>query len=656
MVVKPSYILYDSQKKMTIDGVNFLRDDNLRYLLQEGPTGMGKTVVLLMLAMHWNSKEKRNVIYFSREHEQIRQCISDLRELIRVNDHDVHAVHIAGRSFSCLRPEVIELEDEDEKLIACEELHTVICNYSQIVSSMERSKPPSGHIYTLLPQYRDMYYQFDVQTGDTAIGNLNSRTHLEITSLDDIVDELFTDGIATNEVVMEVATKYLICPRKLQNLAMKHANIIFAPYNYMVIPRIVIKEEHEYLYIIDEAHNLDQNLTSMQSFQISKTTMQSFIEAIYSRYAGEDAFIQATETVMYQLGNIFEHDTELMGDALRDVLKQIDNESFDIMEAHINMYVRRGIRRRVITQQQVDSMERIPRSFITMQKFMQSMRRVMENKNSAIIKVEDTNIYIRFVDTDVIFTLATQPAKKVIVASGTLYPKFMQMYLGMLEIMTKCAKYDPPHTRLGGTGQIVSKVDGVALNTRYADRSIQKFVSIAKVISEIYNNNPAGTLVFLPSYSYLSGVAEMLSSTYNITVYKHKDVDQYREKIADGERALFMTAFRGHGSEGWNFPDNQSRAIILCGTPYLPIKDIMVNAQMEYYTNKHGKKLGSVWYKQKAVLWLIQAFGRGIRHKDDWCRVYFLDDRIHQMKRFFPQWVKSAINWRPKVWTGSYGR
>ena len=657
MVIKPPYNLYKQQKEYITDGIDFLKAIDQLYLLQEGPTGMGKTVCNLMEALYWITKDRHRVIYFSREHEQINQCITDLSMLLRINETEVKAVHIAGRSISCIRPEVLELTDEEEQLITCEELHTTMCNYSDIRATMEQRTPDSNCIYTFKPEYKSLYYQFDVTTGDTAVSSITIDQHLEQTNVDDIVDELFQTGLATNDVILQCAEKYIICPRKLQDLAMKKANIIFAPYNYLVLTRVPIFEREKYLFIIDEAHNLDQNLLQMQSFKIHKTTFQRFLEVVDQRYRGEASFLQATELLMRQLANMFSTDREFIGQELKNALKQIDKHSFNVVHSFVNMYARRGVRTRTIhrtEESREEGYQRVSKALLSMQRFCASLEKMFPHPETGIIKIENQYVYLRFVNVDDIFHEATCKAKKVIISSGTLYPKYMAKYLGVPMDKTIIKTYEPPHTRLNGVGQIIASVDKETLNTRYAERSLKKFLAIAKVIAEIYNNNLHGTLVFFPSYTYMNGVTEILKGEHNIQIHTAKTIGDYRNNIAIGERAMFMTAFRGKGSEGWNFPDNQSRAIILVGTPYMPM-DIMVKAQMEYYDSLHPN-LGQTWYKQKAVLWLMQSFGRGIRHKDDWTKVYFLDDRIQSLKRYFVQWVKRAIIWRPKHWSGAHGR
>jgi Rad3-related DNA helicase len=68
--------------------------------------------------------------------------------------------------------------------------------------------------------------------------------------------------------------------------------------------------------------------------------------------------------------------------------------------------------------------------------------------------------------------------------------------------------------------------------------------------------------------------------------------------------------------EGIDLFDNICRFIIFAKVPYLSLGDKFVKAKMNI---NHG------WYQWKSVLSLIQGFGRGIRHKEDYCCGYILD-------------------------------
>ena len=166
-MVNSPYDLYNTQKDYVNDVVHFLEDeinkrDNtlipttsnkfenaepIKYILQEGPTGMGKTVVNLMGALYWIERKGGRVVYFSREHAQIRQCLEDLKKLEQVNPHiPIRAVHIAGTSHACLVDEVKNCKDYDEQQVLCDTYDQHICDYSTMLQTADGGKVSSKYI------------------------------------------------------------------------------------------------------------------------------------------------------------------------------------------------------------------------------------------------------------------------------------------------------------------------------------------------------------------------------------------------------------------------------------------------------------------------------------------------------------------------------
>ena len=67
--------------------------------------------------------------------------------------------------------------------------------------------------------------------------------------------------------------------------------------------------------------------------------------------------------------------------------------------------------------------------------------------------------------------------------------------------------------------------------------------------------------------------------------------------------------------------------------------------------NDRIKKLASIdqrWYVSQMFSTLIQACGRGVRTKDDWCDTYILDGSIirliHQYKDILPEYFLKRIH------------
>ena len=71
--------------------------------------------------------------------------------------------------------------------------------------------------------------------------------------------------------------------------------------------------------------------------------------------------------------------------------------------------------------------------------------------------------------------------------------------------------------------------------------------------------------------------------------------------------------------EGLNFPDDLCRFQICIKVPYAYLGSEYVKKKKDYIDG---------WYVYDATTKICQGIGRGVRHKDDWCKTYILDGCI----------------------------
>jgi regulator of telomere elongation helicase 1 len=131
---------------------------------------------------------------------------------------------------------------------------------------------------------------------------------------------------------------------------------------------------------------------------------------------------------------------------------------------------------------------------------------------------------------------------------------------------------------------------------------------------------------------------------------------------------ILMGVCRGKISEGIDFADEQSRAVVITGLPFPPSHDTKVKMKREYLDNirtqsskkasenggfaltkaskSHNDKLsGNEWYAQQAHRAVNQAIGRVIRNRNDYGAVLLLDSRFDQ-----PQNQQGLSKWlRPHI-------
>ena len=71
--------------------------------------------------------------------------------------------------------------------------------------------------------------------------------------------------------------------------------------------------------------------------------------------------------------------------------------------------------------------------------------------------------------------------------------------------------------------------------------------------------------------------------------------------------------------EGLNFPDDMCRFQICIKVPYAYLGSDYIVKKMKYIDG---------WYIYDAITKICQGIGRGVRHKNDWCKTYILDGCI----------------------------
>ena len=83
--------------------------------------------------------------------------------------------------------------------------------------------------------------------------------------------------------------------------------------------------------------------------------------------------------------------------------------------------------------------------------------------------------------------------------------------------------------------------------------------------------------------------------------------------------------------EGLDLKDDWSRFQIFAKVPYLSLSDKFVATKL---------KIDPDWYREKAILSILQGIGRSVRSEDDWAITYILDgamaDLIHGSRKSFP--------------------
>jgi len=111
------------------------------------------------------------------------------------------------------------------------------------------------------------------------------------------------------------------------------------------------------------------------------------------------------------------------------------------------------------------------------------------------------------------------------------------------------------------------------------------------------------------------------------------EIDTAETVDEDEERDILISPSL---KEGVDLPDEKCQWQVAAKTPFPSLGDPRVRYRKE--------KLGeSDWYFGEAAIPMVQAAGRGVRHKDDKCDFYVLDSSFSVIRDKTPRWYRDAI-------------
>ncbi|UMM13126.1 hypothetical protein L5515_001560 [Caenorhabditis briggsae] len=272
--------------------------------------------------------------------------------------------------------------------------------------------------------------------------------------------------------------------------------------------------------------------------------------------------------------------------------------------------------------------------------------------------------------------LKMRGVRNVLLASGTLSPiqaftYNMGLNFGAILENEHALKQVPVLT------SIVTRGKHGGLVGSFQNRKNIEYVSdVGESLIRVMETTPQGVLVFFSSYSQMDELVEVwkktkrgasdspetfwekMEKTKKIAVEPRAKEQlaavrlRYTQGVSEPHGAALLAVCRGKVSEGIDFCDAESRAVIIVGIPYPPIHDERVVLKKMYLDDLMGRKdltnepqSSRDWYQMEAFRAVNQAIGRVLRHKNDFGTVVLIDTRYASAKpEMFPKWLRNTIS------------
>lgn len=595
-------------RKYQLDIINDV-EEALRtrgHLILEAPTGIGKTISVLVPSIEFALEKGLKVFYLTRTNSQQEQVVKESKQLRKKIEFSL--IPIQGRNNYCfLFRNNLENFSLEELALACRKRKEDVKN---------------GNLKSC-PYYAKFL-------------NVDSKSIYEA-QRNIMTAQEFRDFCLENE----------ICAYEAMKLLSSKSDLLIMPYVYFFDPFIRSRllewssvTVDRIILIVDEAHNLPDFARDLRSEKLSLRSLSLVDKEIkdYGDFNHSDIkfseFVEYLRESIINLGRtllIGQEDSIISQNYLMEKLIEFTGLMENDIEELIDESIEFG--EHVILEK--IKKDEIPSTHIGhlgnfLNRFFYS-----EERDIARIITKNNGLSIE------IFSLDARPITSIVEnvyssihMSGTLKP--LEEYESMVFKNAKTVKkiypsiFPKENLKIYYVDSVTTKYETL----EYDDTQVKR---IAEIVDNIINIG-YNTLVLFPSYRVLKKVIDE-DLTYNGNFFIEKQNMEQSEFIRilhlfKKKGGVFFSVFGSRISEGMDFPGGEIQVIVSVGIPY-PKPDTRQRLLEKYYLQEMSKNdVFRFLVHGPAGRKLTQAVGRMIRSSTDRGVAVILDSRATRFKEY----------------------
>lgn len=436
----------------------------------------------------------------------------------------------------------------------------------------------------------------------------------------------------TREVIGAYAEKHWVCPFEFCLDISLWVDGIICDYNYVFDPRVNLKRyfgqgvQGDYIFLVDEAHNLYERASSMYSAELYKEEfleIKKLIKPYSNKLAGK---LDACNRVLLEMKKECNGYQVLESiDPLIHRLLSVIGEYEKFLEQHHGL----------------PDETKILEFYFKLYQFMNIYERVDENYVIFSEQVDANSFRIKLfcVDTSVNLRECLDKGRAAVFFSATLLP--IRYYKKLLSAEEDYAIYiASPFPREHRQIMIGSDV-----SSRYSRRGQAEYEKIYHYIEKLIHAKDGNYMVFFPSYRMLQDVyaiacAEGLDEQVTLIFQNPNMKEEAREEFLrqfEGEHVVAFCILGGIFAEGIDLVGER-----LIGTVVVGIGLPMVCNEREILRNYFEEREGMGFeyaYLYPGMNKVLQAAGRVIRTAEDHGVILLLDERFlrSSSRQLFPR-------------------
>jgi len=471
---------------------------------------------------------------------------------------------------------------------------------------------------------------------------INAKGHFDRIN-DAILDLLAEVDIITPEVTIQYGKKHRVCPHEYALEVSLWCDLIIGDYNHLFDPTVYLRrffadDNGEYIFLIDETHNLADRVRDMYTATLSKWAFGKVQNAL----RGRDPITSVLRQNLKMIKTYFEEQRSRIDGYCR-ITKEPDKQLISLITDFTQaasdwlMAHRDGSLQNDILNLYFEA------------SFFSLIADMYDSHYTTITEAQGSDVIITLfcLDPSDVIAAGLKRGRAAILFSATLtpLPYYRDILGGTGEdyAISLPSPFDP--------GRLATVVHS-GISTKYIHRE-SSYAPIVKAIHTAISHKKGNYLVFFPSFEYLNKVCDLFCET-------HPTVETLvqNDKMTEDSRADFLVRFDtdnpdtlvgfavlgGIFSEGIDLKGDRlvGSIIISVGLPKINLRQ---NQIRDYFNEKNGRGYDYA-YVFPGMNKVLQAAGRVIRTEEDSGIVLLIDSRFaaQQYRELMPgHWTDVLI-------------
>lgn len=438
----------------------------------------------------------------------------------------------------------------------------------------------------------------------------------------------------TRGVIEDYAKKHRVCPFELSLDISLWVDCVICDYNYVFDPRAYLRRFFyegggDYVFLVDEAHNLVDRSREMFSAQLTKT---QFFEA-KKRHQGAGR----------ELGRVLASINKCM----LELRKQCGGQGFLTLAEKPEALMGRVSRFISVCELLLKENGALGENNEFLQLYFDALNfsliyELYDERYITLVETKNREVMVKLFCLDPSFLMgeALKRGASAVMFSATLTPlEYFRHILGG-DPGDKLLSLDSP---FDGKNLCLMAADGVSTRFKHREKSVGE---ITNLIGAFVGRKTGNYIVYFPSYKYMKDVYGSFTETFpEITATEQESVmteearEQFLEQFTDAPQKTLVAfcVLGGVFSEGIDLKGNRliGSVIVSVGLPQLSVQQDVIRT---YFDKENGMGFAYA-YMYPGMNKVLQAAGRVIRCETDVGAVLLIDERFSRRDyvRLFPR-------------------